>query len=350
MEDAAITFVKRPLLTLLFSAVVFTSPSMACMNNYVPNTAAIERSDSILEQLQKHTEMEPWDARRDRLSKELAAGGDYKVKNDLAVAFAHTGYEMEAIRLLEQIEAEKPGLYITAADLGTAYELNGNDEKALEWIKKGIALNPESHEGTEWLHVRILEAKLALKSDPQWLETNSVLGPRTNVDPADKSEHPDRDNLMVIKPGLLIGPSASGNFSVTGNRGEKLSPEQIEKALMYQLHERLQFVRTPDAIVGDLLLELGHLLAKKPPGPGSSRAVYQLAVEYLTDSPNTELLLDDAKIQVRHAARGQRTPDPGARRRRLPILALAAIVIPMLVISLKRWIQRRWAGEASTAN
>lgn len=324
------------------------------MNNYVPNTAAIELSQSILEQLQRHTEKEPWDVRRDRLSKELAAGDDYKVKSDLAVAFTHTGYELEAIRLLEQIEAEKPGLYITAANLGTAYELNGNDEKALEWIKKGIDLNPESHEGTEWLHVRILEAKLALKNDANWLEANSVLGPRTSVDPADKSEHPDRYGLMVIKPGLRIGPAAAGNFSVTGNRGDKLSTEQIEKALMYQLHERLQFVKPPDAIVGDLLLELGHLLAKKPPGPGSSRAVYQLAVEYLKDSPDAELLLEDANIQADFAATRQKY-GLGSRFKGIAFLLFgnpiaAAGILSLLAIALKRWIQRRWAARVATAH
>ena len=40
---------------------------------------------------------------------------------DLATALAHTGEAAEAVTLLEQIEAEKPGLYVTAANLGTAY-------------------------------------------------------------------------------------------------------------------------------------------------------------------------------------------------------------------------------------
>ncbi|HSI15683.1 MAG TPA: hypothetical protein VK961_26790, partial [Chthoniobacter sp.] len=62
---------KRPLLSLLFSAAVaFASPALACMNDYVPNVAAIERSKSVLDQLQKHTEKEPWEARRNRLRKE----------------------------------------------------------------------------------------------------------------------------------------------------------------------------------------------------------------------------------------------------------------------------------------
>jgi hypothetical protein len=158
--------VNRTLLSLLFPGLIFASPALACFNDYVPNVAAIERSKSVLDQRQKHVVKEPWDVRRDRLRKEVAAGGDYKVKNDLATALAHTDEASEAVVLLEQIEEEKPGLYVTAANLGTAYELSGDDEKALEWIRKGIERNPNAHERSEWLHVRILEAKLTLKKDP----------------------------------------------------------------------------------------------------------------------------------------------------------------------------------------
>jgi len=45
-------------------------------------------------------------------------------------------------------------------DLGTAYELAGKNEPALRWIREGLRRNPNSHKGTEWLHVKILEAKI----------------------------------------------------------------------------------------------------------------------------------------------------------------------------------------------
>jgi hypothetical protein len=52
-----------------------------------------------------------------------------------------------------------------AANLGTALELLGNKEEALHWIREGIRRNPQSHEGTEWLHAKILEAKIAAQKD-----------------------------------------------------------------------------------------------------------------------------------------------------------------------------------------
>ena len=81
----------------------------------------------------------------------------------------------EAIELLEELEKKSPGQYAVAANLGTAYELNGDNRKALEWIKKGVERNPESHFGTEWLHVKILEAKIAIEQNPEWLSNHSVL-------------------------------------------------------------------------------------------------------------------------------------------------------------------------------
>jgi len=304
---------NRWLFPLLLVILAGASSAPACMNDYHPNVAAIQRSDSVLEQLRMHTLKEPWDVRRDRLRKELAAGGDYQVKNDLATSLAHTGQAGEAVTLLEQIEAEKPGLYVTAANLGTAYELAGNNEKALEWIRQGIARNPRAHEGTEWLHVRILQAKLALKDDPQWLGSNSILGARTSSDPAD--------------------------IAAVGNRGEKLSREQIKAALIYQLHERLQFVPPPDTIVGSLLLDLGELLSTEPTGIGGAKSVFQLAANYLHGLPGAESLQQNADFRLMRSTDGQQLP--GAPIDYLPavFMGLVGLLLGAVVIGIKRKLE-----------
>ena len=297
------------------------------MNDYVPNVAAIERSKSVLDQLQKHTEKEPWEARRNRLRKELTAGGDYKVKNDLATALAQTGEAAEAVTLLEQIEAEKPGLYVTAANLGTAYELSGDDEKALEWIRKGIELNADAHEGTEWLHVRILEAKLALKTDPKWLDAHSIVDPTKNL----------------AAPGLFAA----------GNRGEKLSTKQIKNALIYQLHERLQFVRPPDAVVGSLLVELGCFIREEPPGTAAAQGVFALAATYLKDIPNVDSLqtiADKLHLQAQRGWRSHTAIKYEVDRVALSIAGIAGVLLGTLLIGLKRLMQRKRAVQSATAH
>ncbi len=135
---------------------------------------------------------------------------------DYAVALIRLGRYAEAIDTLVALEAARPGVYETAANLGTAYELAGKLEEAALWIARGIDRNPRSHDGTEWLHAAILHAKLKLRDDPAWLKAHSVI---------------DRAH---------VGPR---------------EPAEIVQAIDYQLAERLQFVSAPDAVVCDLFYQ-----------------------------------------------------------------------------------------------
>jgi tetratricopeptide (TPR) repeat protein len=301
------------------------------MNDYKPNVAAINRSNSLVEQLTQHPTKEPWPERRDRLRKLLADGGDFRVKNDLATTLAHTGEAEEAVKLLEEVEAEKPGLYFTAANLGTAYELAGDDRKALEWIRKGIERNPDAHDGTEWLHVLILQAKLAVAEDPKWLETHFILG-----DPVESMD----------AEGFAVRRGAIGSGAV-GNRGEKLTPEQVKTALLYQLHERLQFVKPPDTVVGALLLDLGDLVADEPIGMGGAAGIFELASKYLKQLPPEHPLSTQVLERQLMSSWGQRSP--GTRPSEVVSLVLFFVVGPalaLLTVSLKRRIQRRLAASS----
>ena len=134
---------------------------------------------------------------------------------DYAVALIHLGRHEAAIEALLAREAARPGDYATAANLGTAYELMGALEDAVVWIARGIERNPQSHHGTEWLHLAILHAKLQLRGDAAWLKHHSVLD------------------------------------SAAGNR----TSEEIVRAIDYQLGERLQFVEPADAVVCDLFYQ-----------------------------------------------------------------------------------------------
>jgi hypothetical protein len=95
------------------------------------------------------------------------------------------------------------------------------------------------HSGTEWLHVRILEAKLALARDLKWLQTHSVNG-------ADFGSA-DRPKMPALFP--------------RGNNGVRVTPAAFRKELQYQIGERLEFVKKPDAILADLLFDWGNIEA-----------------------------------------------------------------------------------------
>lgn len=151
-----------------------------------------------------------------------------------AVEVMLSGNPQRAIALLQDVERAHPGQYSTAVNLGTAYELAGNDAEALKWITEGMARNSESHYGTEWLHKKILEAKIRLAADPQYLATHRII------------PLPERfDKKTLVEVG-----------------GSRLSVEEIVGAIAYQLHERMVFVKPPDPVVADLLLTLSQIEAR----------------------------------------------------------------------------------------
>lgn len=144
----------------------------------------------------------------------------YEHRIDYSAALVYLGRAADAIPVLRAIEADFPGRYATAANLGTAYELVGEVRNAKTWIQRGIKRNPKSHRGTEWLHVAILETKLKIQDHPDWLAQHSVLD---------------------------------------GERKRK--PAEVEQALEYQLNERLYFIKGNDPIMCDLFYEAARLTA-----------------------------------------------------------------------------------------
>ena len=265
-DEAAKSLIR--VLFLLALQVTLTPSALACVNDYVPNHKAIAASRSLAEELTKEELIEPWATRRDRLRKEVQAGGDYKVRNDLASALMHTGDAQTAIQILEEIEKSEPGLYQTASNLGTAYELAGKNENALEWIRKGIERNPKSHDSSEWIHVKILEAKIAQDKNTDLPADGSILG-----------LHFDFSSRPKQPPTLPAG-----------NSGEVLTMDQIEAGLKYQLHERLQFVKAPDLIVASLLLDLGNIIALKSGSHGAAQGIYEFASSYMPPDQEDTLL------------------------------------------------------------
>jgi tetratricopeptide (TPR) repeat protein len=187
---------------------------------------------------------------------------DYKQLNDYAANLIRLGETKRAIEILKSIEQKRPGDYATAANLGTAYELAGDNVQALEWIKEAIRRNSRSHGGTEWLHVRILEAKLKIAEDPKWLETHHVLRLEFGED------------IIPHKPSPVVD-----------DQGETHDLESVDYAIRYQLHERIGLVPPPDLIVGDLLADLGNLIVVDGVIEKALTA-YELALEYHVPQPN----------------------------------------------------------------
>ena len=135
------------------------------------------------------------------------------------------GEYQQGIEKLLKIESQSPNLYSTASNLGTAYELQGNIPLAIKWIKEGIKRDAQSHYGTEWLHLLILETKLELENNPNLLKNSHIL------------------NL----------PSTFNKRTPISIKGKDYTIDSIRDALFYQLKERMIFVKPQDKVVADLL-------------------------------------------------------------------------------------------------
>lgn len=162
---------------------------------------------------------------------------DFTGYNDLAALLLHLGRPQDALDLLQVLERRWPGHYEAATNLGTAYELLGRDDDALRWIREGIVRNPESHDGSEWLHVRILEAKIAAAAGTPLSANVSLLG---------------------LEFGDAVHPQPPRPLPA-GNDGRPVSPSRLGLSLHRQLHERSQLVPAPDPVVASLILDLATL-------------------------------------------------------------------------------------------
>ena len=261
MTIRCLKFLAMPLALIVMLASGI--PALACMWIYGTDLDGKKvSSGGHIEDLSKvtpETRLADWTNRLEYFQERMAKTPDVKNRSDYAAALIHVGELQLGINLLEEIERSDPGLYVTAANLGTAFELSGNNEKALEWISAGIKRNPESHFGSEWVHVKILEAKIALTKDPAWIETHSVLG--LDFGSAPRPELPSLDHL-----------------------DKKLNHNAVKSAIAYQLHERLGFIAAPDPIVGELLFDLANLHALTTMVEVAT-PVYDLALKFGVKNP-----------------------------------------------------------------
>ena len=180
----------------------------------------------------------------------LRGSTNFNDRSDYAIALIFLGRSAEAVESLKILEKEQPGLFFVAANLGTAYELSGNNAEALRWINECLRRNPKDHQGTEWLHAKILEAKIAQEKDQSYFEKHSVL---------------------ELQPGKIGDPISVG--------GNSVSPKELAAAIQYQLGERLQFVKPPDSAVASLLFDYAAIVAATR-SMESAKHILKMATDY----------------------------------------------------------------------
>lgn len=174
-----------------------------------------------------------------KLETKLKEQKNFMLLSDYSVGLMKLGKSTEALVILKELYKHYPNEYIIASNLGTAYELNGLNDSALKYIKRTIQLNPNDHEGSEWIHVKILEAKLQMATNTSYLLKHKVL------------------NLSA----------------------EQLKNKETLKHLLIQLQERVPFSPAPNELMGLLFEETGDVSANVE-SIEYARAYYQIAQKY----------------------------------------------------------------------
>lgn len=217
---------KSLLLSIILTLISLSST--ACINEFYATTADgeeneihINEASYLFTKFNLNFNLELIESKLIKLRDKLITDNDYKLKSDYAVLLLKAGKVKEGKKILSSLVKFYPNEYAINANYGTALELTGEIDSALFYIKKGIELNPESHKGSEWVHVRILETKIKLRDNPDYLENNSVLN-LTNAE---------------------------------------LNSEEVTKHIFYQARERFPFSPHPDAIFSSVLTDLAKSVA-----------------------------------------------------------------------------------------
>lgn len=142
-------------------------PAHACMWDY--DTIAMERAqfpealELITGKFARHSEAFYQWRIEDRLKRIELEPDNLALLDDLAVAYDKVGNHDDAIATMLRKEERQPGLYETAANLGTFYIHAGELEKGLEFIEKAIKINPDAHFGREIYQKHLVEYLLYVR-------------------------------------------------------------------------------------------------------------------------------------------------------------------------------------------
>lgn len=150
----------------------------------------------------------------------------YKILSDIALIDLKIGNRKQAVHILDSLVNIYPREYNINANLGTGYELIGNNALALKYIAKALEINPHSHDESEWIHVEILKEKI--KNNPNYKKIM---------------------DLGFDKPLSYY----ERQYDI------KLGEQRIQ--LAYQLNERIAFIGYHDPIVSQLLTDYADLVA-----------------------------------------------------------------------------------------
>lgn len=169
--------------------------------------------------------------------------GKLSYYSDYGAQLIYLGKYEEAKEVYFKINSIQSNTYAACSNLGTIYELTGNNDSAYYWIQKALEIKPSAHDSSEWIHLKILEHKVNQRANE-----NSLL----NLDFGDerKPKKPFQTDLYALR-----------------------------NQIYFQLKERTYFVQPKDFYVGSLYFDYGNVLALTSSLEAAIEA-YEMAEEY----------------------------------------------------------------------
>lgn len=232
----------------------------------------------------------------------------WKVTNDIdylsdygVILIFKKEYE-KAKDLYLKIESIKPNRYSTASNLGTVYELLGKNGNALKWIKKSVEIDPAAHKGSEWLHVKILEAKI---KGEQFITADFLINTNFGTDVKPKSNLSSQELL------------------------------KLRNALYFQLNERISFIKSNDKIIARLLFDLGNITYLTG-ATAEAVVIYKAAKDYGFLEPILNLRYDNAVNEKKAEKPNIKTVTKTSNYFLLSLIGVSIVLIVSLLLFKKR--------------
>ena len=109
-----------------------------------------------------------YEAEADKLAKKGSLSPDESA--DLGAIYVRLGEVGKALEVLQPAQRAHPENFRLNANLGTAWQLNGDLEQAMATLQQAVRLAPDKHRKAEELHLKLVRARARLPRDTEKLD------------------------------------------------------------------------------------------------------------------------------------------------------------------------------------
>lgn len=235
-------------------------------------------------------------------------------RNELAVSLIRLQDPYTALYYLHLNLRQDSADFTTLNNLAVAYELQGQHDSALYFMREAVRVNPEINEGSGWIQQMVLRFRMARDKNPEYLSGSSAL----SLDFGQKDLPENIYNMDLAR---------------------------LEQQLLADLSGRLSVFEKPDTVIGMLLVDLGNVVALRY-SIGEALAFYKAAVDYGFSSDLLSARIKRVETEKDTAVKaadleGEELKAP----RHINVYLIASILAALAVLGVWLLMRRKNAGD-----